>query len=88
MNFTVCLKWDFYTLLFSFSVKNYGYSIEKLRFSYTGQENKEEEENFIKEGEGKKNLTNIVGRFSLNRQILSKKIKKKFFESFLPIYCF
>ena len=51
-----------------------------MRKSYafldTGQENKEEQENFIKEGEGKKNLTNIVGQFLPNRQILQK---KKFF---------
>ena len=46
---------------------------KSFAFLDTGQENKEEQENFIKEGEGKKNLTNIVGRFFLNRQILRKK---------------
>ena len=59
--------------------------MESYAFLDTGQENKEEQENFIKEGEGKKNLTNIVGRFLPNRQILQK---KNFFESFLPIYHF
>jgi len=52
--------------------------VEKLRFSYTGQEIKERKK-IYKRRRGKKNLTNIVGRFFLNRQILRKKIKKKKF---------
>ena len=57
-----------------------GNKVEKLRFSYTGQEIKERKK-IYKRRRGKKNLTNIVGRFFLNRQILSKKNKKKIFLS-------
>ena len=65
-----------------------GNKVEKLRFSYTGQEIKERKKIYKRRRE-KKNLTNIVGRFFLNRQILrKKKIKKNFFESFLPIWHF
>ena len=69
-----CLKFFRKALYNSKSVVTIGNNVEKLRFSYTGQENKEEQENFIKEREGKKNLILIVGRFSLNRQIYEKKI--------------
>ena len=46
-----------------------GNKVEKLRFSYIGQEIKERKK-INKRRRGKKNLTNIVGRFFLNRQIL------------------
>ena len=79
---TDLLKWR--TTLYSFLSRAFliyiyyklvvtiGNKVEKLRFSYTGQEKKERKK-INKRRRGKKNLTNIVGRFFLNRQIFRKK---------------
>ena len=42
----------------------------------TGQRNKGEEENLIKEGEEKRNLTLIMGKFCVKRDIVREKILK------------
>lgn len=60
VNFTVCLKQFFTYQFFSFSVKNYGYSIEnkveKLSAFLDSGKEKKREENLIKE-ESKKEIS-------------------------------
>jgi len=61
----------------------------------TGQRNKGEEENLIKEGEEKRNLTLIMGKFCVKRdmirekilQILEKVDLKKFLRIYVPFCC-
>jgi len=62
----------------------------------TGQRNKGEEENLIKEGEEKRNLTLIMGKFGVKRDMIREKILKisekvdlkKFFKNLCPFLVF
>ena len=62
----------------------------------TGQRNKGEEENLIKEGEEKRNLTLIMGKFGVKRDIVREKILKilekvdlkNFFKNLCPFLVF
>ena len=61
-----------------------------------GQRNKGEEENLIKEGEEKRNLTLIMGKFGVKRDMIREKILKisekvdlkKFLRIYVPFWCF
>ena len=62
----------------------------------TGQRNKGEEENLIKEGEEKRNLTLIMGKFGVKRDMvreknlkISEKVDlKNFFKNLCPFLVF
>ena len=62
----------------------------------TGQRNKGEEENLIKEGEEKRNLTLIMGKFGVKRDMIREKILKilekvdlkNFFKNLCPFLLF
>jgi len=62
----------------------------------TGQRNKGEEENLIKEGEEKRNLTLIMGKFCVKRDMvreknlkISEKVGlKNFLRIYVPFWCF
>ena len=62
----------------------------------TGQRNKGEEENLIKEGEEKRNLTLIMGKFGVKRDMIREKILKisekvdlkKIFKNLCPFLLF
>ena len=61
-----------------------------------GQRNKGEEENLIKEGEEKRNLTLIMGKFCVKRDMVREKFLKisekvglkKFFKNLCPFLVF
>ncbi|MDO5474689.1 MAG: hypothetical protein Q4F22_06290 [Phascolarctobacterium sp.] len=61
-----------------------------------GQRNKGEEENLIKEGEEKRNLTLIMGKFCVKRDMvreknlkISEKVGlKNFLRIYVPFWCF
>ena len=61
-----------------------------------GQRNKGEEENLIKEGEEKRNLTLIMGKFCVKRDMvreknlkISEKVGlKNFLRFYVPFWCF
>jgi len=62
----------------------------------TGKRNKGEEENLIKEGEEKRNLTLIMGKFGVKRDMIREKILKilekmdlkNFLRIYVPFWCF